>query len=210
MRSHTGFAGILLSGILVLTMLVSGAAAQDEIENMLINADFENGTTGFSFEGTMSIDFDEDPIGGFGGVAFFEVNNVGPNAWNPEMHSPPFNLKQGEKYTMSFWAKAEEGSARTLNVVFEQLDTFVGMGQVIKLSDEWQEFHFTCDWVHPSSPPAVVIHIAAELQLDDFWLSHLRVYEGEYVEEDIEIAGQEKSVTPRGRLATAWGEIKSR
>ena len=200
-----------MSGILVLTMSVSGAAAAAEIENMLINADFENGTTGWSFGESLTIDFDEDPIGGLGSVAFAEVNNVGPDNWNPEIHSPPFNLEQGKKYTYSFWAKAEEGSARTLGPRFEQLDTWVGIGHDITITDEWAEYHFTGDWTHPSSPPAVVVHIAFNLQLDNVWFSHFRVYEGEYVEEeDIEGPQKKISVTSSGRLATAWGEIKSR
>ncbi|MFC1718281.1 hypothetical protein ACFL6S_31790, partial [Candidatus Poribacteria bacterium] len=64
---------------------------------------------------------------------------------------------------------------------------------------------------NPSSPPSVVIHIGWELQLGNVWLSHFRVYEGDWVEEDLEIPGQEKIlVTPLGRLATAWGQVKSR
>ena len=210
MRLHTSIAGVLLLCIFALTMLVSGAATQDEIENMLTNPDFENGTTGWSFGESLTIDWDEDPIGGLGQVAFAEVNNVGPEAWNPEIHSPPFNLENGKTYTYSFWAKAEEGSARTLSPSFEQLDTWVGMGSTITLTDEWQEYHFTGVWTDPSSPPAVVIHIGFDLQLDDVWFSHFRVYEGEYVEEE-DIEGQQKiAVTPMGRLATAWGQIKSR
>ena len=207
MRLHIGFAGILLSGILVLAMSVSGAAAEDEIENMLTNPDFENGTTGWS---VLTIDKHEDPIGGLGQVAFAEIINVGPEAWNPEVHSPPFDLEQGKKYTMTFWAKAEEGSARTLGIKFEQLETWVGPSKTITLTDEWAEYSLTADWTNASSPPGVVIHIQFNLQLDDVWFSHFRVYEGEYVEEDIEGPQKKISVTPRGRLATAWGEIKSR
>jgi carbohydrate binding protein with CBM4/9 domain len=212
MRSHTSIFRVLLPCILALAMLISEAVAQDdEIENLLINADFENGIAGWSFGESLTIDFDQEPVIDFGSVAFAEVNNVGPEAWVPEIHSPPFNLENGNSYTFSFWAKAEEESARTLSPQFEQLDTWVGMGQGITLSDEWQEFHFTGVWAHPSSPPAVVIHIGFDLQLDNAWFSHFRVYEGEYVEEDIEIAGQKKmAVSPKGRLATAWGQIKNK
>jgi len=204
--------GFLLLGILVLAMLVSSASAQDEIENLLTNPDFENGTTGWSFGGVPSIDFDEEPVGGFGQVAYFNALVVGPENWNPEIHSPPFNLANGKKYTYSFWAKAgEEGAGRTLGPRFEQLDTWVGMGQDITVGEDWQEYHFTGVWTNPSSPPAVVIHIGWNLQEGGVWFSHFRVYEGEWIEEDIEIEGQKKiSVTPMGRLATAWGQIKSR
>jgi len=207
--------GIILSGILALTMLVSTAAAKEEIENMLPNPDFEMGTSGWSISGgfaTLTVDKEEDPIGGVGSVVLATVINVGAENWEPEIHSPPFPLENGKQYTYSFWAKAgEEGAGRTLGPRFEQLDTWVGMGQDITVTDEWQEFHFTGVWTDPSSPPQVVIHIAFNKQLDDVWFRHFRVYEGEYVEEDLELDGQKKiSVTPMGRLATAWGQIKSR
>jgi hypothetical protein len=58
------------------------------------------------------------------------------------------------------------------------------------------------------SPPNVVIHIQFNNIKDDVWFDHFRVYQGEYVPEEL---GQPKiSVTPMGRLATAWGQIKSR
>jgi len=210
MRLYTSIAGILLPCILVLTMLVSGAVAQDEeIENLLQNADFEIGLDGWTFGEKLSIDFDEEPIVEGGSVAYAEVNNVGPEAWVPEIHSPQFNLENGKTYTFSFWAKAEAGSVRTLSPSFEQLDTWVGIGTNITLSDEWQEFHHTGVWTHPSSPPQVVVHIGFDLQLDNVWFSHFRVYEGDYVEEDIE--GQKKiAVTPAGRLPIVWGAIKNR
>ena len=212
MHLYISRSGMLVSGILALAMLVSGTMAGDEIENMLINADFENGTTGWSFGGVANIDFDEEPVGGFGQVAYFNALVVGPEAWNPEIHSPPFNLENGKQYTYSFWAKAgEEGAGRTLSPTFEQLDTWVGVGsQNITVGEDWQEYHATGVWTHASTP-AVVIHIGWNLQEGGVWFSHFRVYEGEWIEEEIEIGGQQKiSVTPMGRLATAWGQIKSR
>ncbi len=213
MRLRTSIAGVLLPCILALTMLVSGAVAQDEIENMLTNPDFENGTTGWSFGGMMNIDFDEDPVGGFGQVGYFEALVVGPDNWVPEMHSPPFALENGKEYTYSFWAKAEEGTGgRDLAPSFEQLDTWVGIGSNIKVAEEWQEHHFTGVWTHPSSPPNVVFHIGWELQMGAVWLSHFRVYEGDWEEEDIDLDDQwpRIAVTPMDRLATAWGHIKSK
>ena len=212
MRSTIGMK-VLLTGILAIAMLVSGAAAKDdEIENMLPNPDFESATSGWSISGgfgILTISKEEDPIGGVGSAVFAEVINVGAENWEPEIHSPPFPLENGKQYTYSFWAKAEPDSVRTLGPRFEQLDTWVGIGQDITVTDEWQEFHFTGVWTDPSSPPQVVIHIGFNKQLDDVWFSHFRVYEGDYEQEDIE--GQQKiSVTPMDRLATAWGQIKSR
>ncbi|MHC4487489.1 MAG: hypothetical protein ACYS4T_20195 [Planctomycetota bacterium] len=96
---------------------------------------------------------------------------------------------------------------RDLGPRFEQLDTWVGIGEDITITDQWVDYHYTGVWEHPSSPPQVVIHVAFNMQLEDVWFSHFRAYEGEYVEEE---ALEPSPVTPADRLTTAWGEIKSR
>jgi hypothetical protein len=45
-------------------------------------------------------------------------------------------------------------------------------------------------------------------QNDDVWLDHLRLHEGEFFS-DLEDA-QPQSVEPGDKLATTWGEIRSR
>jgi hypothetical protein len=203
----------LLPGIVALTMLVSGAAADEEIENLVSNPDFELGTEGWTIGsiadgagGELSIDKKEDAI--VGNTLWAQIHGVGNDAWEPEIHSPAFDVEGGNVYTVSLWAKTEPEATRTIGVKFEQLDTWVGPSTTFTLTDEWQEFHFspTMDF---TSPPQSVIHIQFNFMKEDVWFSHFRVYEGEYVEEDIE--GQQKiSVTPAGRLAIAWGQIKSR
>jgi hypothetical protein len=204
---------VLLASVLILTVLASGAAAQ-KVRNMLMNGDFEIDTGGWTIGGgqaSLTIDKQEKAVGGIGNAVYAQVDAVGPNAWEPEIHSPAFDLENGEIYTFSFWAKCEPEEIRTLYASFEQLVTYVGMGQNITVTEEWQEFHYTGIWNNPTSPPQVVIHIGFELQLVDVWFSHFRVYNDQYEEEDIEIEGGQKiAVTPRGNMTTAWGKIKSR
>jgi len=204
---------VLLLGLLVLAMLVSGAAAQDdEIENMLNNPDFEMGVEGWTIgsladgaAGQLTIDKKEDAI--VGSVLWAQIDGVGNDAWEPEIHSPNFAVELGKTYTCSFWAKSEPGIKRPLTVKFEQLETWTGPSQTFIITDEWAEYHLS-PVMTMGSPPNVVLHIAFNFLKDDVWFSHFRVYEGQYVEEDL---GQPKiSVTPMGRLATAWGQIKSR
>lgn len=202
MHSKINLAGILLSSILALTMVVSGAMAAD---NMVANPDFEVDTEGWSIGsdyGSLSID-GPSFVGG-GNVLFAQIDSVGANSWEPEVHSPAFDLVNGTTYTYAFWAKTEPGATRALSCSFEQNETYVGIGEGITVTDEWVDYHFTGEWVDPSSPPDVVIHIGFEFLLDDVWFSHFRVYEGDYVAEAA------SSVTPLNRLATAWGQIKSR
>ena len=213
MRSNIVLTGVLLASALVLSVLVSGAAAK-EIENMLMNPDFEVDTGGWTIGGgqaSLTIDRKEKPVGGIGNAVYAQVDAVGANAWEPEIHSPAFDLEQGETYTYSFWAKCEPEEVRTLSPSFEQDVTYVGMGQGITVTEEWQEFHYTGVWNNPTSPPQVVIHIGFNLQLVDVWFCHFRVYNDQYQEEDLEIDGQQRiAVTPVGNMATAWGKIKSR
>jgi len=213
MRPNIVSTGVLLVTALISAVLVSGAAAKD-IENMLTNPDFEVNTAGWSISGgfgSLNIDQKEDPVGGIGNVAYAQIDSVGANDWEPEIHSPAFDLENGETYTYSFWAKCEPEEIRNLYASFEQLETYVGMGQEITVTEEWQEFHYTGIWNNPTSPPQVVIHIGFQRQLVDVWFSHFRVYNDQYEEEDLEIDGKRQiAVTSMGNTATAWGKIKSR
>lgn len=196
------YSKISLAGILLLAVLVAGAAA---VTNMVDNPDFLVDTSGYSFGadyGTFTVDPSVSGI--VGNAAKAEVTSVGENAWEPEIHSPAFDLEQGKTYTYSFWAKTEPGATRALSCSFEQLDIWVGIGETITVNDQWQEYHYTGEWTDPGSPPQVVIHIGFEFLLEDVWFSHFLVYEGDYVEEEL------ASVTPMDSSATSWGKIKSR
>ena len=205
MRLAIGLVGVVLAGV-----LVSGTTAiDDEIENLVANPDFENGTQGWSIgaEGQLSIDNKEEAPTDYP-VMLATINQVGAEDWNPEIHSPAFDVDSGKQYTVDLWAKTEPEITRTIGVKFEQLDTWVGPATTITLTDEWQLFIYS-PVMTMDSPPQVVIHIQFNKQLEDVWFQHFRVYEGEYVEEDLE-ALQRIAVTPIDNMATSWGKIKSR
>ncbi len=202
--------------VFILTMLIFSITSSNsisiEIENLLNNPYFEINTEGWSLGlgNILAIDKKEKSPTGYN-VVKATIDVVGANAWEPEIHSPGFDLKNGVKYTYAFWAKTEPGKTRMLGCRFEQLDTWVGIGQDITINDEWKDYHFTGIWTHPSSPPKVVIHIAFNMPpapLADAWFSYFRVYEGDYIEEPI--GGKPKAIKPLDSLPTAWGKIKSR
>lgn len=203
MRLKLSLIGILLLGLLVLL----NSSAFGAPKNLVTNPDFKVDTNGYSFGadyGTFTVDKSvKAPVGN---AAFAKMNKVGANAWEPEIHSPAFDLKNGVKYTYAFWAKAETGKTRVLGVRFEQLNTWVGIGEDITINDQWKDYRFTGVWTHPSSPPQVVIHIAMNVPpnpLVSVWFSNFRVYEGDYVPDVL-------SVSPADRLTTSWGQIKGK
>lgn len=193
----------------VLFLLVSPSMAGDEIENLVSNPDFDEGGifgwnlgTGGNSAGEMTV---ERNSGVINDCAYVKIDAVGPDAWNPEIHSPEFDVEAGEIYTVSFWAKTEDGMTRTIGVKFEQLDTWVGPAQNFTLTDEWTEYHFS-PTMTMSSPPAVVIHIQFNNMKGDVWLDHFRVYQGEYVED--ELSEGEQAVKAVDKLTIVWGQIR--
>jgi len=209
------FIGTLwLIGLLLIILLSNGVATAGDIENMVANPDFDQGTTGWNLgcladgaAGALSVEKVKPAVGGaMGDCLYAKIDGVGNDAWEPEIHSPSFEVKNGKVYTVSFWAKTEKGSARTIGVKFEQLDTWVGPSQKFDLTDEWTEYHFS-PTMTMGSPPAVVIHIQFDFMKDDVWFDHFRVYQGEYVAEDI---SPKQAIEPIGKQGATWGSIKSK
>lgn len=48
--------------------------------------------------------------------------------------------------------------------------------------------------------------MGTQLQKEDIWLDHFRVYQGDFIEDDL---SRPKAVEPTGKLATTWGELKA-
>lgn len=195
----------------VMLILASDSTAK-EIENLLINPDFEIDTNGWSLGNgnILAIDKKEKcPTGT--NVVKAAIEAVGANAWEPEIHSPMFTLTQNKVYTYSFWAKTEEGETKSIYTCFESNSpAWAGAGGMnITLTEEWLEYHSTSVWSNENRPQ-VVIHIALNYpptHMRDAWFAHFKVYEGDYVEEEIE-GLKPKAVNPADRLTTAWGKIK--
>lgn len=202
----------LLSGMLVLTMLILGAAADEEIENLVSNADFEAGTAGWSLgnvvDGAIAV-MKVEKKGFLDECLYIEIDAVGDAGYKPEIHSPSFAVENGELYTVALWAKTEEGVKRDISIKFEQNhDPWGGPSQTFNITEEWTEYHHSP--VMPFDDANMVIHIGTQQQMGDIWIDHVRVYKGKYIEEDLEGQPKRISVTPIGTRTATWGQIKSR
>ena len=168
MNSKVSLIGILcLSGLFLIILLSNGVAAAGDIENMVANPDFDIGTNGWTLgsiadgaAGLITTEKVKPAVGGaMGDCLYVKIDGVGNDAWEPEVHSPAFDVKNGQVYTVSFWAKTEAGNTRPLGVKFEQLDTWTGPSTTIAaITDEWTEYHYS-PTMTMGSPPQVVIHI---------------------------------------------------
>ncbi len=203
MRRKISTAGVLLSGILALTMLISGAAA---IDNLVANPDFDVDIEGWSLGNLVDGAVAEmlfEANGFVGGCLYVKIDGVGDAGYKPEIHSPAFAVEQDKVYTLALWAKTGTGITRDLNIAFEQdHDPWDGPGETFVVNDQWTEYYHSP--VMPFTDDNVVIHLGTQQQMGDVWVDNVRVYQGDYVAEDL------VPVTPIGGLTTAWGQIRSR
>lgn len=207
----------LLIGVVVLfiigvfiTMLVPSATAQEEIKNIVPNPDFDEGigawTVGCLNNGAVA-QIKVVKGGVVGDCLLFKVDAVGVSDWEPEIHSPHFNIVAGKIYTVALWAKAEE-KTRPFTVCIEGAPGGVGASfcKTSTMNDEWNEYWHTgtSTWTD-----AAWVHFTPNRVKGSIWLDHFRVYEGQYIpEKDI---GQKPkiAVTPGGKLATTWASVKA-
>jgi len=213
MISKISVTGIVcLCALFLAILLLNGTAIA---ENILVNPDFDADTTDWTLggladgaAGELIAEKADLEVGGVKGIVMHaKIDGLGNDAWEPEIHSPPFDVEEGKVYTVSFWAKTEAGKERPLYVKFEQLDLWGGPGADLPdpITDKWTEFHYSPEMTM-SSPPQVVIHITFIDSTLDVWFDHFQVYEGDYVAESF----TDTAVEPVSKLGATWGDIKSR
>ena len=80
-------------------------------------------------------------------------------------------------------------------------------------SGEWAEYSMT--WNHPETLANtwVMIHAPGSavngVSKGELWIDHVRVYEGEYLEDELSAGEIVKAVEPEDRLVDTWGRIKA-
>lgn len=202
---------LFVSICLPLTTIYSASAK--EIENLVINPDFEDfGTNPWSMWvedpaalAQMTIDKKEKLTGEQ--CLVIDITKKG-GGMRVELHQNPFVLKQGQKMTYAFWAKVDKDDIRpAVMIVNHRADPWTTYGsKVITITEEWTEF--TTSAAITANDNIVGIYVELRDTVGKTWFDHFRFYEGDYVEE--ELGKEEKqAVDPKNKIASTWATIKA-
>ena len=207
MKKTFSLIGMLI--LLVCLLNVNSTIAQD-VENLARGGDFEDATDmgkwnlnlGNAGVGTRTIDKKEAAIGKaslfISGINFDPAEN-----WKPQIDQGNIEILENGVYTISAFLKAEE--PRSVGMYAELLvDPWTKSPNLaVNVGTEWKEYWAT------GVPPAGTVGIGFSNQGSkvNYWIDGVRYYAGEYVPTKNE--GGTKAVTPRSKLTTTWGSIRT-
>jgi hypothetical protein len=199
---------IVVLQLLVFSIMIGVDAHSKEVENLIRNGDFEEGLIEWDLrqsEGAVATMKEEkgESVKGRSCV-YIDIDNVArTDAWHLSLYQEGHLLEEGQLYTLSFWAKAEE--PRPVALYVEQAaDPWDEYGRVgVEVNEEWREYWttFTASMDVPVWP-----RIALGESDVSIWVDNVRFYEGQYVEE--EDLKREEAVDPAGKLLITWAGIK--
>lgn len=195
-------------------MLLFGLAtfiyAEEFPENILKNGDFDDNldqwhhwthasaNAVFLTEGKKA-----EPIIGKN-VAYVNIAKGGDAVGHIQLYQQPFFLEKDTIYTYGLWAKSEKPRNATIRIMHQGVPWNVYISKTISLTEEWKEFFITFKMsVDDANSRAGII---MGTNKNDVWVDHVRLYEGEYVQ-DIEGA-EPQAVEPDGKLAMTWATLK--
>ena len=202
---------IFCAVLCLLVLAVLQIQAQDEIENLVNNGDFENGVVApwnMTFkpdangDGIMVIDNKESLTGD--SSMRVEINAAGNHKRAVHIMQEPMPVKGGKEYTYSVFMKAEEKRPVVMNTMKAGGGAISApANKAFDLTEEWEEYWFTLEATANGN-----IRVEFELGLSDvdLWIDHVMLYEGEYVDEKL-IEPQAVTKTD-DMLATCWSKIK--
>jgi hypothetical protein len=192
---------------------VHNVLAEEDVENLIQNADFED----FGVEpwtmwiednavvATMEIDKNEGLMGSQSLLIDISTKGSGQRV---ELHQRHFQLEKGQQLTYAFWAKTEEdGVVPAKMIANHRADPWTSYGsKAITITDEWTEFWTPV--VMTADDDIVGIYVELRDTPSLVWFDHFRLYEGEYIEEDLE-GMPERAVQPHSKLASTWAAVKA-
>ena len=195
--------------VFCISFVITRVSFSGEVVNMVQNPSFEDGTTGWQLLITApaGAKWEVEKDGVVGKCVHVTITAVSGTSWHVEIHQPGMALKVGQEYTFNFWAKTVEVKSRAIQPGLEGIGGAGDWWQDTNITEKWTEFSKT--WNQQLAGNAT-IHFAVAQVKGDIWLDQVRLYEGKYVEEDLEAIDKEKgkAVELKGKLATVWGNIR--
>lgn len=196
---------------------VGNLAHAEDIVNLLVNPYFAHGAAGWTLEchdpfvrADISADSKTQVIGEYSlAVDIWEIQ-AGAEIWRCQPKQTGLELRRGQKYTWSFWAKAVNDRNLQCQVLVDVWNwRLLGLDLPVTITKEWKEyFHtFTCTEDYSN---ARITWLCAQT-LDNFWIDNVILYEGDYVEGLMadELVRKPQPVTSRPALTSTWGRAKS-
>ena len=115
-------------------------------------------------------------------------------------------LNKDTTYTLSVWAKSDDKPQPVeLKVIKHQNPWTNYKTQAVTLTPEWKEFNVT--FKQPEDDPIGRVDIFLGRADGDVWIDHVRLYEGDYFNDEVREMPDE-AVEPAAKLATTWANIK--
>ncbi|MCD6599563.1 MAG: carbohydrate binding domain-containing protein [Dehalococcoidia bacterium] len=219
---------LMITGMLILVvgLIGSGLAVGDEIENLMDNGGFEDGThapwqigggikDGGGVGATLEIvdrlkgaNVDEDPIEG-DLCLLVGVEDGASSAGDVQFMTAnhPAVYEKGEIYTLSAFIKSDDSVQFHLLISGGSEDGFQPSfrSETFTATDTWEEYHLTTDPM-PIRPQATRAKFFVGYGSGEFWIDDIKVYQGEYVPTSPE--AQAVAMTT-DKLATTWASIKA-
>jgi hypothetical protein len=180
---------LILNITLVIGMIFTSSAFSQEVENLLMDGDFEEPVLGWGLArrapaaATLTIDTNEKRVGQ--ASARIEITNVGDGTSNHNLtldNNAGIAVEADKTYTVDFWTKAEADRTLIIDALLNQ-DPWTRLFRATDLpvTTEWTRIHHTFQANATMSP--VVFLFSFVDSTTTIWLDHVRFYEGEFDEE---------------------------
>lgn len=197
---------IRIAIIVLLVLSLNGYILAVPVENMIVNPDFDRGTQEWQLEihadfvkATLESDNKESLTDNRS--ARIDILDLKPGAesWRLQFKQIGHKVKQGKRYTWTFWAKADKKTRPAEMLVCMEVDPWAGLGgsKAIIITENWNEYKLTFTANQDFNNTRLSICLAQSNIT--VWIDHVRFYEGEYVPDDeVKIKLDEKPEPKKG------------